>query len=168
MLITCPRGIEDKVASNLYFILKSDLLDELADCKLSIYPGIIYAYTSKSMQHVFAFLKNKLSQYKWYLGNFSKITPIHKTTLIDEEEIVKAGCELASLIKPGEKFKIQVNNRGKKVNSANLINKIASKIDRKVDLEKPDKTIMIEVLDDFCGLSLIDDNLIIKSQLKPG
>ncbi|WEU39753.1 MAG: THUMP domain-containing protein [Candidatus Odinarchaeum yellowstonii] len=162
LLITCPRGIEDKIASNVYFVLKSDLLDDQADCEISSYPGILYAYTSKSLIEVISFIKNKLAQNKWYLGNFSKLTPIHKTTPLNLEEIIRAGWELGALIKPGERFKIQVNNRGKKFNTRLLINEIASKINRKVDLEKPDKIILLEVLDRFCGLSLLDESLIIR------
>ncbi len=162
LLVTCPRGIEDKIASNLYFILKSDLLDSQAECELSSYPGVVYAYTSKSLSHVISFIKNKLNENKWYLGNFSRLIPLHKTTDLNEDEIIRASLELAAQIKIGEKFKIQVNNRGKKFNTQILINKIACKIDRRVDLEHPDKIILLEVLDGFCGVSLLDDSLIVK------
>ncbi len=162
LLITCPRGIEDKIASNLYFILKSDLLDSLADCEISSYPGIIYAYTSKILPEVISFIRTKLASNKWYLGNFSKLIPLHKTTSLNEDEIIQAAWKLGSEINQDEKFKIQINNRGKKFNTLLLINKIASKINRRVDLEKPDKILVIEVLDNFCGISLLDDSLIIK------
>ena len=89
LLITCPRGVEENTASNIYFILRSDLEDDKVTCKISSYPGIVYAYTSIDPVKVVEYMKKKVAENKWYLGRVAKITPIHRVTPISEDDVVR-------------------------------------------------------------------------------
>ncbi|MHA1408985.1 MAG: THUMP domain-containing protein [Candidatus Odinarchaeia archaeon] len=163
LLITCPTGLEKRIASNIYFVLKSDLKDSLCRCKLSSFRGIIYVFTSLKQDFVIQFFKKKLKQDHWYLGNFNKIIPIQLTVPLSENEIISTAIILAKKIKENESYKIEIKNRGRQFNSMLLIEKIASGINRKVDLETPDKILHIEILDFFCGLSLLNDSSILRN-----
>jgi len=63
----------------------------------------------------------------------------------------------------GDSFKIVLKRRKHEgIERDNLIDRIASGIDYKVDLENPDIVIRIEVLGNYCGISFLAPNDIIR------
>ena len=163
MLITCPKGLENRTASNIYFILRSDLNDKDCKCSLSKFQGVVYGYTSTNPDLAISFIKNELKKNIWYLGKFGKIIPLHKISSINMDDIINSAIELSQKIRTLDSYKIEIKNRDKKIDSMLIIEKIAEKITRKVDLKNPDKILRIEIFENFCGLSVIDDSLIIKA-----
>jgi tRNA(Ser,Leu) C12 N-acetylase TAN1 len=162
LLITCSKGLEKRTASNIYFILKSDLNDQNCRIKISNYRGLVYAYTEIDLKYVFQFIRKKIRNDMWYIGKINRIIPLHKNVPLKENEIVETAVNLADNIGNNQSYKIEIKNREGKIDRLNLIEKIASKINRRVDLEKPDKTLRIEIFEDFCGLSLLDKSFNIK------
>ncbi len=57
-------------------------------------------------------------------------------------------------------YKIVIEKRHTNFKSKDLIDKIASRIDSKVSLDYPDKIILVEIIGQFTGISIIDENQI--------
>ena len=58
-------------------------------------------------------------------------------------------------IRDDETYRITIEKRGTKIKSEEIIEGIANQVNRKVSLEYPDKTLLIEIMNDKTGLSLI-------------
>jgi len=68
-----------------------------------------------------------------------------------------------NFIREGDTFKIVINRRKhEKIERNFMIERIASNINNKVDLDNPDKIIRLEVLGNFCGVSFLEKNDIIR------
>jgi tRNA acetyltransferase TAN1 len=77
-------------------------------------------------------------------------------------EIGVNAAELASThIGKGESFRITVDKRRSNLRSREIVEEVARRIDRKVNLEEPDKIILVEILGDITGISVIPPEAIL-------
>jgi tRNA acetyltransferase TAN1 len=58
-------------------------------------------------------------------------------------------------MKADEKFRITVEKRKTSISGRSLIEAIANRIDRKVDLDDPDKIVLIQILGELTGVSIV-------------
>jgi tRNA acetyltransferase TAN1 len=82
------------------------------------------------------------------------------------EEMVKVAEELSARIQKEESFRVTVRRRHTTLETMDVITAVAAVIPRKVDLDHPDKTLWIEIVGDWTGMSLItpeEDILSIRS-----
>ncbi|MEM2561447.1 MAG: THUMP domain-containing protein, partial [Candidatus Bathyarchaeia archaeon] len=70
-------------------------------------------------------------------------------------EISRVAHEYENRIRENETFRVTVEKRFTETSTRSIIEAIASKINRKVDLEKPDKIVLVEVIGGLTGMSLI-------------
>jgi tRNA acetyltransferase TAN1 len=70
-------------------------------------------------------------------------------------EIEKAALTISEGIGTNEKFRVTVEKRHTKLSSKSIIEVVAKKIQRTVDLEAPDRILLIEIIGELAGLSLI-------------
>ena len=70
-------------------------------------------------------------------------------------QIQNEAVTIASGIEQTEKFRITVEKRHTGLSSRTIIDTVAKKIDRTVDLETPDKILLIEIIGELAGLSII-------------
>ena len=73
-------------------------------------------------------------------------------------EIETAALEVAKSIAVNEKFRIAIEKRHTALSSKPIIDCVAKKIDRSVDLDEPDKILLIEIIGELAGLSLLTPN----------
>jgi tRNA acetyltransferase TAN1 len=63
--------------------------------------------------------------------------------------------ELSSRIQELQTFRITVEKRHSQISSVDIIHGMASEISRKVDLSNPDWIVLVEVIQNVAGLSVI-------------
>lgn len=90
-----------------------------------------------------------------------KIAPIEKVVPSNINEIAKWVKKKKDAILENQTFRITVEKRMTNLNRDELIKIIAELIDRKVDLKNPDKILMIQILGENTGLSIINPEDII-------
>lgn len=73
----------------------------------------------------------------------------------DLKQIQNAVEKLSLKIKENESFRITVEKRFNTISSKDIIEACAADLKRKVDLSKPDKILLIEVVGGLTGLSVI-------------
>jgi len=71
------------------------------------------------------------------------------------EEIEEAISSMSQEILDGETYRISIEKRNSDLSSKEIITKIADKIKNKVSLEFADKIILIEVLGNKTGISIL-------------
>lgn len=84
-----------------------------------------------------------------------KAVPIDRVVPTDLEKIRDAALDLFRGIETGETFRVTVEKRDHNLSSTQIVETVASAIDRKVNLERPDKVALVEVVGQRTGLSLI-------------
>ena len=59
------------------------------------------------------------------------------------------------MVEKDETFRVSVEKRRSHISSKAIIDAVAAKVPRKVDLENPAKLIMIEIIGDLAGVSVV-------------
>jgi len=71
------------------------------------------------------------------------------------EGIVNAVVELRDKIEDGESFRVTVRRRRSELDTMHVVRSVAETISRKVNLERPDKTVWIEIIGELSGVSIL-------------
>lgn len=93
-----------------------------------------------------------------------RIIPVDRVVDTTMEDIVKAVKELSSAIGPGETFRITIEARDSPYSDKELINALADAVDRKVNLDSPDKIVLLEIFGEYSGVSVISPHEIVSVQ----
>jgi tRNA acetyltransferase TAN1 len=154
LIITCARHLEPETEEELISILE-EFGD--SDVKVSItnMPGILTAETKLDPIDVVRKIKEMLLDEPWSVRYCLRIIPIQKVIETKIEEIEKSIVELSDQILDDETYRISIEKRNSNVSSKEIITKIADKIKNKVSLEFPDKVLLIEILGNISGISIL-------------
>ena len=154
LLATTFRRSEDEACSEL-----CRLLGEVGDPKAAVdrtgVAGLIVAETALSPFDVVEKLRKILYKRPYEFRYTLRIIPIEKVTETDLGEIQRAVAELSAKIGGNETFRVTVEKRFTKMSSRDLIQAVATEIEREVDLTKPDRVVLIEVVGGLTGISVI-------------
>jgi len=155
LLATTSRGNERQMCSELNYLLKEELGDpEPVVAKTGI-RGLVAAKTAfnpcEAIEKLRAILQERPYEFRYAL----RIIPIERVVRTDLDEVKRAATELAAKIEESETFRVTVEKRFTSLHTQDFIEAAAAGIDRKVDLENPDKILLIEVLGGLTGISLI-------------
>jgi tRNA acetyltransferase TAN1 len=154
LIITCARHLEPETEEELI-----DILEELgdSDVKVSItsMPGILTAKTKLDPVDAVRKIKEILLDEPWSVRYCLRIIPIQKVIETKIEEIEKSIVELSDQILDDETYRISIEKRNSNASSKEIITKIADKIKNKVSLEFPDKVLLIEILGNITGISIL-------------
>ena len=154
LIITCARHLEPETEEELI-----DILEELgdSDVKVSItsMPGILTAKTKLDPVDAVRKIKEMLLDEPWSVRYCLRIIPIQKVIETKIAEIEKSVVELSDQILDDETYRISIEKRNSNASSKEIITKIADKIKNKVSLEFPDKVLLIEILGNMTGISIL-------------
>ena len=143
------------MCNEILYLLKDELGDSEAQAAKTKIRGLIVAKTTLDpiavIEKFHAILKERPYEFRYAL----RILPIEKVVPTDLEEIKKATAELATKIGENETFRVTVEKRFTTLHTKDLIEAAAGDLNRKANLENPDKILLIEVLGAFTGLSLL-------------
>jgi len=154
LIITCARHLEPETEEELISILE-EFGD--SDVKVSItnMSGILTAETKLDPIDVVRKIKEMLFDEPWSVRYCLRIIPIQKVIETKIEEIEKSIVEWSDQILDDETYRISIEKRNSNVSSQEIITKIADKIKNKVSLEFPDKVLLIEILGNMTGISIL-------------
>jgi len=154
LIITCARHLESETEEELV-----DILEEFgdSDVKVSItnMSGILTAETKLEPIEIVRKIRDMLLDEPWSVRYCLRIIPIQKFIESKIEEIEKTVVALSEQIVDGETYRISIEKRNSDLSSQEIISKIADKIKNKVSLEFPDKVVLIEILGNKTGISIL-------------
>jgi tRNA acetyltransferase TAN1 len=154
MLVTTFRHMETEACEEISFLLEEfgDNAPEIHNSGLS---GLLTCRTSLDPLEVVQKIKKIVQDDPWKVRYVLRLIPIDMVVNTDVIDIKNAAKDLATRISTNETFRVTVEKRSSKIHSNEIIEAIATVIDRKVSLEKHDWVILIEVIGKETGVSVI-------------
>ena len=150
------------------------LLGEVGDRGSTVEPtpaiGLVVAKTKLEPTKAVHDLRTLLKERPWEFKYTLKLVPAQSVSEANLDSIQSSALSLAEKIADNETFRITVEKRHTGLSSKTIIDTIAKKVERKVNLENPDRIIMIEVIGDLAGIALLkaDDILSVEREKRKG
>jgi len=154
LIITCPRHLEPETEEELKDILER-LGDSEPEIKITSMSGILTAQTILEPIQIVRKIKKMVLDEPWSVRYCSRIIPIQKVVETQIEKINEHISEMSKQISEDEEYRISIEKRNSNISSKEIITKIANQIKNKVSLEYPDKVILIEILGNKTGISIL-------------
>jgi tRNA acetyltransferase TAN1 len=155
LVATTQRGNEWACGKEVGMLSQS-LGFEGVKMKRTGYPGLVIGNVEGDPIALVRAVRGIVEGDPWDLRFLLKLTPIETTVEASESKIAEVVGKLAEKVPQGKSFKISINKRGSNIASQDLIKATASKVDRRVNLERPDWVVQIEIIEDTAGVSVLD------------
>jgi tRNA acetyltransferase TAN1 len=154
LIISTSRGNERNACSEMWYLL-GEVGDRGSAIETTSVIGLVVAKTKLDPIKAIRDLRILLKERPWEFKYTLKLVPVQRVVEAQMREIEEAALNLASRIEEKEKFRITVQKRHTDLKSKEIIDAVAKRIDRPVDLESPDKILLIEIIGELAGLALI-------------
>jgi tRNA acetyltransferase TAN1 len=154
MLATTLRGLERGACSELKYLLEQ-AGDSNADVRKSGVRGLIAAKTALDELEAVRKLRGILAERPYEFRFTLRIIPIQTIIMTDLKAIAAKASELSSKIAEKETFRVTVEKRFTTLHTREIIEAVAADIKRKVNLNSPDKILLVEVVGGLTGISVI-------------
>jgi len=157
LVVSTSRGNERNVCSEMWY-----LLGEVGDRGSTVEPtpaiGLVVAKTKLEPTKAVHDLRGLLKERPWEFKYTLRLVPIQSVSEAKLDTIESSALAVAQNIGDKETFRVTVEKRHTGLSSKTIIDTIAKKVNRKVKLENPDRVIMIDVIGDLAGISLVRAN----------
>jgi len=154
LIATTYRRAEGQARSELRYLLEQ-AGDATAIVDRTGISGVIVAKTAIEPLEAIGKLRQILNERSYEFRYLLRVIPAEIVVQTDLKQIQNAVEKLSLKIKENESFRITVEKRFNTISSKDIIEACAADLKRKVDLSKPDKILLIEVVGGLTGLSVI-------------
>ena len=154
LLATTSRGNEEDACSELWYLL-GQIGDSASTVEKTGVAGLIAAKTAFNPFEVVEKFRKILGERPYEFRYTLRVIPVEKIVRTDLGEIQRVATELGLKIAENETFRVTVEKRFTTTSTQDIIEAAAANIERKVDLNKPDKILLIEVIGGLTGVSVI-------------
>ena len=155
LLVSTYRNREDDCISELWYLFR-ELGDEGAEAWRTIVPGLVAVKTNLDPFEASKRLGFMASERPWDFKYTLKLTPIEVVVPTSLEDIAKAAQDLAERkIGPDDTYRVTVNKRATMLKTSEVVEAVASRISRKVNLKNPDWTVLVEIVGEDTGVSVV-------------
>lgn len=154
LIVTCPRHFESEAKEELRKILQG-FGDEIPAFFPTDLSGIFTVETKIEGKDLIRQLKEMIQEEPWSLRYVRRVIPIQVTVNTELEDIVKESLDLSKIMKEDQTYRISIEKRNSSISSSEIISKIADKISNKVSMENYDWNILIEILGEQTGISIL-------------
>ncbi len=155
LLVSCAWSAYGKAKKEILRVLKL-LDDEKPFVKRTFAQGIIGVKTGLNPKHVVRELQRLYDEGKFVFEYTLKWVPVKLWTSSDIESMKEAVAGLRDGIQPGERWRITLEKRRYTLHhKIDIIRELAELIDEKVDLEKPDKILRVDIIGKYAGISVL-------------
>ncbi|MCS7118354.1 MAG: THUMP domain-containing protein [Thaumarchaeota archaeon] len=154
LIATTLRGQEPLGVSSLVGVL-AELGDPEAQVEISRIQGVLTASTELDPFEVVERTREIAQREPWKVSGLMRLIPVERAVETKLGAIVEAVEELKGRIPPDATYKVVVEKRHTQLSSRELIEAVASRVERRVDLENPSWIVLIEVLGGLTGVSVL-------------
>ena len=157
LVITCARNLELEAKSEIRKIF--DGLGEQEPEILNVgMRGILMVNTIVEPSKIIGWVKNKIVEEPWLIRYCLRIIPIQSITETEIDKIKQHVIELKDRIQKNDSYRITIEKRNTSISSNEIIAEIAKIFPNKVSLNQPDWIILIEILGNKTGISVLKDD----------
>ena len=157
LIITCARNLESETKNEI-----KKILDELGDQEPEILNvgmrGILMVDTTIEPSKIIDWIRNKVVEEPWLIRYCLRILPIQSITETNIDKIKQNVIKLKDSIQKNDSYRITVEKRNTSISTNEIITEVAKIFPNKVSLNKPDLIVLIEILGDKTGISILRDS----------
>ena len=157
LIITCARSLESETKNEI-----NKILDELGDQEPEILNvgmrGILMVDTIIEPSKIIDWVRNKIVEEPWLIRYCLRIIPIQSITETNIDKIKQNVIKLKDSIQKNDSYRITVEKRNTSISTSEIITEVAKIFPNKVSLNKPDLIVLIEILGDKTGISILKDS----------
>lgn len=152
--MSSARGNEREANHEIRYLL-GELGDGFARTDCTPVSGLTVARTALDPVKVVPKLRSVLKYRPWQFRYILKVKPVEEVVPCDIPSIGAAVDNRANKVGENETFRVSLEKRQSHVSSKEIIDAVAAKVPRKVELRNPDKIVLIEVIGRVAGVSVI-------------
>jgi len=160
--VTSAKGLEARASAEFKEIALLSGIRKLTIDR-SAYDGVIEVDV-ENPKALMSFITEFVRSEPFKVRFIMRIIPVDRVVDTKLADIVKAVKELCPAIGPGETFRITIEARDSPYKDKELIDAIADAVDRKVNLESPDKVVLLQIFGEYAGISVISPQDIVSIQ----
>ena len=153
LVVTSAKGLEARASAEFKEIALLSGIRKFT-IERSAYDGVIEV-EAENPKELLSFIANFVRSEPFKVRYIMRILPVDKVIDTKLEEVVKGVKDLSSRIGPSETFRITIETRDSPYSDKQLIDAIADVVDRKVNLNSPDKVVFIQVFGEYTGISVV-------------
>lgn len=155
LIVTSKRGNEVQCSKELMIL--ANRMGYNVEIRRTKFSGLLICKIEGDSLEFIRKAKGIIEEDPWGFKYIQRIIPIQWVVDFNSlKDLIKT-----VKIPEGSSFKVVVNKRGSNLSSKDIIETVASVVNRRVDLENPDYIIQIEVIEDLLGVSIIKKDDII-------
>jgi tRNA acetyltransferase TAN1 len=153
-IATTFKGLEREVANECFDLL-TKFGDESPLVETTGIVGLVVGTTSLDPVGVAGRLRAMVEEEPSSVRLVLRFIPVEEVTGGTPPEVMEKVAALAARIPEGESYRVTVEKRLNETRSQSFIEAAAGVVKRKVDLDHPDWVVLIEVVRDVAGVSVI-------------
>ena len=157
LLVTCARNLEIETKTEI-----GKILDEIGDQESEILNvgmrGILMVNTNIEPSKIIDWVNDKVVEEPWLIRYCLRMIPIQSITETEMSKITKEVIKLKDVIQQNDSYRITIEKRNTDMSSNEIITEVAKIFPNKVSLNQPDWVILIEILADKTGISILKEN----------
>ena len=157
LIVTCARNLESETKNEI-----KKILDELGAQEPEILNvgmrGILMVNTIIEPSKIIDYVKNKMIEEPWLIRYCLRIIPIQMITETEIDKIKQNVIKLKDTIQKNDSYRITIEKRNTSISSNEIITEIAKIFPNKVSLNQPDWIILIEILGNETGISILKND----------
>ena len=155
LIVTSPRNLEYRAKNEMEKILNS--MNKTYDIIITNISGILLIKVYVDPINIIHIIHKKIIEEPWSIRYCLRIIPIQKIVPTHINNITKEILRLIRIMK-NDNYRITIEKRHTDIDSRELIVRIASQIKNKVCLDNPKWIILIEIIGEKAGISIIRPN----------
>jgi tRNA acetyltransferase TAN1 len=154
LLATTEKILMGAASSQLWMNLRA-VGDPEPKVNKSRVKGVIQGYTTLDPVEAIFLMREHMKAEPERYDKLFRVMPILSWVNTDIEKIVVEVQSQKARMKAGETFRVTLEKRRTELRSFEVIDAVAADIDTVVDLENPDWVVLIEIMGDKTGVSVI-------------
>lgn len=166
LIVTCGRLTEFNALRELESIFYL-LGDDKARFRKSMVRGVLLGYIHLDPHIAIKKIREILVERPWDFRFTKRYIPIDIVVKTSLEDIKEAVAELIHKIPEDSSYRITVEKRYTFIHRKEVIDIVAPLVNRKVSLQNPDYILLVEIIGEYTGLSVVkpDEMLSVEKEL---
>ena len=157
LIITCARSLESETKNEI-----KKILEELDDKEPEILNvgmrGILTVDSKIEPSKIIDCVKNKIVNEPWSIRYCLRLIPIQRMTDTEIDKIKQNVIKLKNTIQKNDSYRITIEKRNTSISSNEIITEVAEIFPNKVSLNQPDWIILIEIIGNETGISILKND----------
>lgn len=162
LIVTCSRHLEEEASDEISKLL-GEMGDDSPKTGHSRFSGIVVVNTKIDPFEAVRNIKAKILDEPWSMRYCHRFIPVQESTKTTLGGIVDAVQKRLTIMSPDDTYRITVEKRGSDQSTKEIIDAIAKIVPNKVSLEKYDWNLVVEILGDIAGISILKESDIVST-----